>query len=145
MKKYSFLEHTADIRLKLEASTLEELFESALEGMASLMFKTSTPSMVSDLQSRSYRTIKESLTLSAADPTALLVDFLSEVLTVSHIDKAVFDKVTLKKLTDQELEATIHGIAVDAFEEDIKAVTYHEAYVKKNNAETYEGLIIFDI
>ena len=37
MKTYKILEHTADIRLNVQASTLKELFIAALEGMSSIM------------------------------------------------------------------------------------------------------------
>ncbi|MFH0898912.1 MAG: archease [bacterium] len=137
MKKYIFLEHTADVRLKIQASTLEELFQAALEGMNSLMKKK--------INHETEKTVKEKFSLSAADESALLVDFLSEILTISQIDKTVFTTAIFEKLTEQELEASIHGVPVYSFDNDIKAVTYHEAYVKKNEKDEYEALIIFDI
>jgi SHS2 domain-containing protein len=44
-----------------------------------------------------------------------------------------------------EVIATIKGNRVSYFDEDIKAVTYHEAAVKQNNEGQLETVIIFDI
>ncbi len=139
MKRYTILEHTSDIRLKLEASTLEELFAIALEGMTSII----KPDIL--VKKEAGQAVHETIKLSSSDGTALLIDFLSEVLTLGHINKAAYDTVTFTKLTETELQAKLSGVIVSSFDEDIKAVTYHEAYVKKNEAGRYESLIIFDL
>jgi len=136
MKHYELVSHTADVRLKLEASTLEELFEVALLGMAELI-KPEACSKTCD--------IKNEINLSSIDPTALLVDFLSDVLTLTQTDKVIYCKIEFEKLTETEIKATIFGMTVDSFDEDVKAVTYHEAEVKKNEKGNYTTVIVFDI
>jgi len=136
MKHYELIAHTADVRLKLEASTLEELFEAALLGMAELIKPEACPKTCH---------LKNEINLSCVDPIALLVDFLSEVLTLTQTDKVIYCKIEFKKLTETELNATIFGITVDSFDEDVKAVTYHEADVKKNEKGNYTTVIVFDI
>ena len=56
---------------------------------------------------------------------ALLVDFLSEILYQSQINKEIYNNVKFNKFTITELEAEIFGQKVERFGEDIKAVTYH--------------------
>jgi len=136
MKKYTIIEHTTDIRLHLEATTLEELFSVAIEGMAEII----TPGIT-----QKPCTHQNSLRVESFDTTTLLIDFMSEVLTQTHIDNVVYYKVTFKKLADDELEATVSGIQVDRFQKDIKAVTYHEADVKKNERSNFETTIVFDV
>jgi len=48
-------------------------------------------------------------------------------------------------LTETEIEVKVFGRKVEEFEEDIKAVTYHEAEVKKNEKGEYETMLVFDI
>ncbi len=145
MKIYKLLPHTADTRLYVEASTLPELFETALKGMSDIIKKTqkSYYALYSD-RSKVYNVLKE-VKIESPDITSLLIDFLSEILTYSQEEKAVFRKADIKKLTDTILEAEIFGEKVDEFDEDIKAVTYHEAEVRKNKRGNWEVTIIFDI
>lgn len=136
MRAHQILSHTADVRLRAEGSTLEELFCAALEGMAEIL-----EARIMKHESR----IKKNIEIRSSDQTALLVDFLSETLAQSHIEKAVFDAVKFIKLSNEEFEAEISGERVDGFGEDIKAVTYHGAQIIKNDAGNYGVTILFDI
>lgn len=147
MKICKLLPHTADTRLYVEADTLPELFEAAVEGMGNIV-KSSPPKAgpprAEKLKVQSANVIKE-IRIESPDVTSLLVDFLSEVLTYSQEEKAVFRKADIKKLTDTSIEAKVYGEKTDEFDEDIKAVTYHEAEVKKNSKGNWETVIVFDI
>ncbi|MCX6765661.1 MAG: archease [Candidatus Moranbacteria bacterium] len=149
MKSYKLLPHTADTRLYVESDTLAGLFEAALEGMSNII-KSSPPKagppLAEKIKNRDNKPeIVKGINLTAPDTTSLLIDFLSEVLTYSQEEKAVFRKADIEKLTDTGLETNVYGKKVDGFDEDIKAVTYHEAEIKKNEKGNYETVIIFDI
>jgi 2'-5' RNA ligase len=133
-QKFALFDHIADVGVRARGSNPEELFESALSGMVSLLF--SSPLSF---------TIEQKIELRATDLNALLIDFLSQILTACHIQKAVFCGVKFHKFSDTELVATIFGAPVDHFDRDVKAVTYHEARVEKTETGTYEARIIFDI
>lgn len=140
MKKYQFLSHTADVRLKIEADNLEELFSIALEAMGNLIKKDSC-----SIESE-QKEFSESIEISSIDATSLLIDFLSEVLAYTQENKIIYCYIKFEKLTDNFLKAKIFGDKkVDKFDEDIKAVTYHEAEIKKNKDNNFETIIIFDI
>lgn len=136
MKRHKVLEHTADMRLLVQADTLENLFQAALQGMAELIKNTN------EVYSEK---IELKVAIESPDNTALLIDFLSEVLTLSHNNNAVFRSVTIDKLTDNKLTGTISGFKTDGFDDDIKAVTYHEAEIKTNDSGNLETMIVFDI
>jgi len=138
MKKYALLPHTADIRLKVEASSLEELFLAALQGMADII----KPNFCKQIKEH---TVQKTVQTSSVDTTTLLIDFLSDILMHSQVNKAIYCHTTFKKLESNILHATIFGAPVDSFDEDIKAVTYHEAEVKKNETGNWKTVIIFDI
>lgn len=138
MKEWQYHAHTADIRLKVKADSLEELLEAALEGMSGILSE--------DLcrHSREFPLTIE-VEVNAQDATSLLIDFLSEVLTLSHIHRAIFCRLQVEKLSSQYLIGKIHGQNVSEFDDDIKAVTYHEAEVIENLDGTWYTNIIFDI
>ncbi len=132
--KYKILEHKADIRLKITASTIRELFQGALEGMTSIIKSEETE----------REPIEEKIEVSSLDINALLVDFLNQVLTLSDVYNAVFDKVEIEKLTKQEIQGKIKGQKVDKFKEEIKAVTYHNLAVEKKDG-IWQATVLFDI
>lgn len=132
---YEILGHTADVRLKVSGKNLEELFQSALAGMTEIMQPK--------ISSRGETSI-EKISLDARDSTILLINFLSECLTLSHINK-VFYQAKFSALTETKLDVELDGMAIENFERDIKAVTFHEVEVRKNENGEFETNVIFDI
>ena len=139
MKSFQLLPHTADTRLSVTGKTMEELFQFALEGMAYIQKRR-----FCDQQHGLYFA-EDIVQVKSGDITTLLIDFLSEVLTLSNINKTVYCSMLFHKFSNNELKATIKGNRVNYFDEEIKAVTYHEAEVKKNQRDQFETTIVFDI
>lgn len=137
MRTITTLPHTADIRLRIEAESPEELFEAALVGMTNILREDFC-------NQQSAMTIRHSLVIDSADTTSLLIDFLSEVLTLSYTSNALFCQLAVKMLSDSHIEADVLGAPADAFDEDIKAVTYHKAEVVLQKGK-WSTDIIFDI
>ena len=135
--RYLFLPHTADIRMKIEADTLPLLFLAAMQGMSQIMKE--------DQCREGPYEIHKVLTVKSADTTCLLIDFLSDVLTNCYTEKAVFCKLNFLEFSQKLLSAKISGKLVDGFDEEIKAVTYHEASVDQNTEGKWESIVIFDI
>ena len=129
---FEILQHTADVRLRVRAASVEELFRDAMRGMFAIM----NPSV--DEGTRQAR-----IAIESVDRTSLLVDFLSEVLTRAQIERAAFDEVTFSKLTEVAVEAQIVGHPA-RFEQDVKAVTYHEAEVGLVDG-VWQTMLVFDI
>lgn len=136
MKRYVIFEHTADTGIRVTASTLQELFEESLCGMNEII----------DGQAASEeKQVEESIILQATDTTLLLIDFLSDVLTFSHLHKAIFDRLTIVSLTETSISARLIGRTVGGFGQDVKAVTYHQAYARKDDDDFWRAQVIFDI
>ena len=138
MKKFEILPHTADVRLKVTGNSLEELFSAALEGMNKIIKNDHE----NGSQSHEYT---EKIKIDSADESMLIIDFLSEVLTLSHKNKVLYYIRGFNMLKNNELEIIIEGNKADGFDEDIKAVTYTEAEIIKNNLNEFETIIVFDI
>ena len=131
---YSFLEHTADVRMKVEDGTLPGLFEQALFGMFSFLRPV-----------KRKKEIKRTIELHAPDSTSLLVDFLNEALFLAQSNKEAYESVHFDKLVEHEMRAELKGYKVSAFGEDIKAATYHEAKIERIPKAGWQAQIIFDI
>lgn len=138
MQTIEFQSHTADIRMKIVSDSLPDLLLTGLSGMNRLLKKD-------PFHNNGEQVLFRTLKINSVDTTTLLVDFLSEVLTLSHVEKAIFDEVDFTHISDHELSAIIKGSKTNHFDEDIKAVTYHEANVQKNDDGQWKTTIIFDI
>ncbi len=132
---YEIIKHTADLRMKVGGKTPEELFAEALRGMMGVLKE----------ESEKGEKRKRTIVVQSADRTSLLVDFLNEALAQAQINREIYDHVVFGRFSETALEAELEGAAVGAFDEDIKAVTYHEADVKRNEKGGWETMLIFDI
>lgn len=138
MNRYTISPHIADVRLNVSATSLKQLFVYALEGMNRILSKHYEAHL-------EKKAVTKKIRITSSDTTLLLIDFLSEVLTLSHVHKAIFHTVSRLDLKNSTLRATLLGANVSQFDEDIKAVTYHEAQVKQDPKGGYKTTIVFDI
>ena len=130
--------HTADVALRVTANTLPELFHSALQGMNNIL----KPGFC-DTFCHSDCMMK--VEIKARDSTNLLVDFLSEVLTLSYVHKAIFCNAYFPEFSKNHLVAQLFGAWFTTFDEEVKSVTYHEVDVRQNEYGSWETMIIFDV
>jgi SHS2 domain-containing protein len=136
--KIKYLPHTADIGMLIEGESLEKLFMAGLKGMANIL-KENVCEATHIFNSNTR------IKTSSLDYTNLLIDFLSEVLSHSYANKTIYCKVNIITLERYHIVADIYGLETNGFDEEIKAVTYHEAEVKRNKNKLWETCIIFDI
>lgn len=133
-----FVEHIADLAIQVCAPTFEGLFKLGLEAMNGILKKDAC-------QRFTHYDHTSRVVIRSTDRTSLLIDFLSEVLALSYIQKTLFCNVYFNELTETKLDAQLWGIWFDHFDEEIKGVTYHEAQVKCSEQNIWSTNIIFDI
>jgi SHS2 domain-containing protein len=138
--KYNYIDHTADIAVRVTADSMEELFISAAEAL-----------MESSVESVNFReTEKKRINLNEYSPEELLVSFLSELNYFFTVRKWLLKKIKIIKIEEYEniwqLKSECEGsIEVDYMAKDeIKAVTFHQMEIKFDKG-IYETIIVFDI
>ena len=136
MFSFEILPHTSDFRLKITGNSQKELFTGAISGMNSVL-KTI------DIYEKGE--ISLNIEIQSDDTSMLIIDFLSEVLSLSYIKKAIFNDIQFRELTEKKVIANIMGISVDGFDEDIKGVSYSEIEIKRNEVGELEAIVVFDI
>ena len=134
---FVFIDHTADAGIRVEAPTLEDLFETA--GLAFTELVTSVDAVDCRLERR--------FTLEEDDIETLLVSWLQELLYLLDTENLVFGRFQVK-LDNLSLEAAAWGDVFDPkihpIKTEIKAVTYHQLEVTKSN-QGWQAQVIFDI
>jgi len=128
------IEHTADIRLRVSAKSLQELFTEALRGTMGLLHPQ-----------KSERRIQRNLRVEAPDTTVLLVDFLNEALVSAHAHREGYDDAVFSSLTETSAIARLTGNEALAFGEEVKAVTYHEAEVRRDPNGEWSTVLVYDL
>ena len=131
---YEILHHTADVRIRVAASTLDELFADALRGLMAVMHGEV------NVDDEHF----EAVALDSVDVTALLVDFLNEVLVHAAVKRRSYTSVSFDSLSETHLEATLASVPAERFDEDVKAVTYHEAEVRRDG-DGWTTMLVLDI
>jgi SHS2 domain-containing protein len=129
--------HTADWALKVWAPDLSSLLEEAARGMYMLMGVRVPPGVPADR--RQAREIK----LLADDCESLLVGFLSELLFYLEDQRLVFDQIRVEA-KDFALVAWLAGAEASGQSKEIKAVTYHNLVVERENG-LLTAVVVFDV
>ncbi|MFX0002262.1 MAG: archease [Candidatus Hodarchaeota archaeon] len=140
---YKFLDHTADVSVEAEGSTLEEAFEQTVYSL----METITPSIKSITPN-----FERIITIEAEDKEALLFDFLTEFLYIFDVDGLIFNQVQIQPIRKNEnkyyLKAVCKGEKFDKLKHEpgteVKAITYSFINIeeKKDRAKIN---IVFDI
>ena len=124
MKKYEFLEHTADVKLKAYGKTIEEAFcNSAYALKEKLIGKKIV-----------LKKIKKEIKVAGKDNEKLLYNFLEEFLYLLDAKDFIFSKINKINIEGNKLTAEISGDKASSykFSNSVKAITYNEIFVKKD-------------
>lgn len=136
--RYQELEHTADLAIRVWGKDLAELFANAAYGMFNLMVD------VDKLGAEA----EHNISLAAGDKEALLVDWLSELLTLHDLHREAYRDFDVHSLAvdnqGARLEATVRGSKVEQVKIVIKGVTYHDLRIEET-PEGYAATLVFDI
>jgi len=136
--RFKTIEHTADIGIEVEADTLGELFEGTAAAMFSLMVDPETV----------RKTVERELSLEAGDLEELLFIWLNELLFIVDAEGLLFSGFEVKNVGDSRLLATTSGEKINPerhkFLEEIKAATYHEMTVERQDSG-WKARVIFDV
>lgn len=133
--RYSILEHTADLKIKVFGKDLPELFSNAALAMAEQL----KPGIRPPIEGK-----WEKIEIKSSDLEPLLVDWLSEILYRSDVNHRVYAEIKIEEISERELKAKIRGTSIGKKDLDIKAVTYHGLEIKQIG-NYWEAVIIFDV
>lgn len=135
---YEVFEHTADVGLRIQAATLEELFRDAGRGLVSLL--VGNAQAVRPL-------VQRSIDVPGDDRAFLLRDWLDELLYAFESEGLILAEYDLQ-IDEHGLHADCRGEPIDRdrhqLEHEVKAVTYHGLKVQPT-ADGWLGEVILDI
>jgi SHS2 domain-containing protein len=131
MKKFEFLSHTADVKIKVYGKNLKEIVNNSLLALKNFWKPKLTKTK-----------IEKEIKIESNNEVNLLIDFLSEILAETYIEKAIFIKFEPQELVSYSLSGKIIGYEFTSLSKDIKAITYHQANLQKINHQYIFEFII---
>lgn len=136
--RFTFLDHTADMGIRVMGPTLGGLFKNAAQSLMQIMIKKRPVARTSVLK----------LSVSGEDLSDLMVRWLGEILYLFEGESKVVMDIDIDSITKTRLEATLlvapfnpkqHEIVTE-----IKAVTYHQIEVARRE-HGWQATVIFDL
>lgn len=135
---FEFLDHTADLRIRVWGKDLTELFEEA----AFALF-----SVITDIETVEPK-IEEKVEVEAEDQDELLVGWLSELLYLHEVKGLLFSKFKVLWFQKKHMSAKVWGEPFSPERHSIllpvKAVTYHRLKIEQQGG-FWVTEIIFDV
>ena len=126
---YKFLEHTADVKFRVESPTLEEMFSSAADALNETI---RGDIKISEQEEKDFE-------VDGKDLDGLLYNFLEEFLFL--LDAKDFLTAKIKSLNidleNKKINCVVIGDKAEdyKFTNDVKAVTYHGMFVKEEDGK----------
>lgn len=131
---YTLHEHTADVRLEITGESLGGLFGESIKAMNAV----SCPDYSSEV-------VERRLSVSSPDVLSLLVDFLNELVFLGQVHHEAYEELRPVAITERRFEGVVKGRKIIGMEEEIKAVTLHEASVRQTREGTWLANLVLDI
>jgi SHS2 domain-containing protein len=140
MGSFEVFEHTADVGLRIEAKSLEELFVTAARGVFSLVVENREA-----IEPR--QTVR--IEIESEDLVGLFVDWLRELIYRFETEHILLSEFRVELSNDRRrLRAECRGETADWSrhlpDSELKAVTYHGLRVEQT-AGGWEAEVILDI
>lgn len=135
---FIMLNHTADLGILVYGTSMKDLFKKAAHAMIQIMVAGEPAGKTNRIE----------LSLDGQDMAELMVRWLGEILYLFEGEKEVVTGIGINSISPSHLDATLESVSFDPdlheIIREIKAVTYHQIVVAKNN-DCWEARIIFDL
>jgi len=148
VENYEFIEHTADIGIRVKGKDLKGLFKNAALAMFDIIAERGSrfkvPVCPAGRQGSRFKeiTIKQ----RADDLEELFVNWLNELLSLSATKGLIFVDFAISKLDKNNLQAALIGESIKNYRvnTEIKAATYHQLKIEKAKSG-WQAEVIFDV
>jgi SHS2 domain-containing protein len=136
LMSFEEISHTADIKIRVRAPTLEALFSETFNAMMQIIYGTDRKG-----------SICKEIRIESSGNESLLADFLSEVLFISEVENLVFSDADIR-INELNLTALLTGEQFDPARHsggsEVKGISYSGLEIT-NNTNGYMLDIIFDV
>ncbi|HJZ18571.1 MAG TPA: archease [Candidatus Nanoarchaeia archaeon] len=137
-KKYEFLPHTADIKFKVYGKNLKEIFENSVLAISEIS------SRHEKVKSRKI----ERADIEGGDNESLLRGLIEHIIFLFDTENFIVSKAKVRfdKIV-RRMDVTFYGDDSKNYKDldYIKAVTYHDMYVKNPGKNNWVAQVVVDV
>jgi SHS2 domain-containing protein len=134
MASHSFEQHTGEVKVRLEAASLAELFVEAARALCDILGRPEDEKLG----------VWHRTTVTGRDHEALLVAWLNELIALAEIEGRLYCDVAIDDLTGTRLDARIRGALFRETRTAVKAATLHGLRIETGPAGA-SATIILDV
>lgn len=127
---YTWIEHTAEVELAIEAASAAGVFVEATTALAELIARDP-----------GGEAARREISLSAADRAALLADWLEELVFLADTEGFVPEGVASLELREDSVRGTVEG-RIGRPAPLVKAVTYHRLEFAEDDGGARARLVL---
>jgi SHS2 domain-containing protein len=133
--QFEFLEHEADIKIKVKGRTLQEIFEN------SALALTEYISEGEEIKNKKVKTLE----VKGQDTESLFYNFIDELIYILDAENFIANKCSVF-LRGNNLKADIYGDDTSNYTnlKHVKAATYSEMSIKKIK-DSWEAIFVIDV
>jgi SHS2 domain-containing protein len=131
---YSFEEHTGEVRVRLDAERLEDLFVEAGRALGEIL----------GVRHESAEADVERISLSARDHESLLCAWLDELIFQNERSGLIYDEIVIEELGEDHLRATVEGGRMAELRTPVKAATLHGLKIERTR-DGFTARVVLDV
>ena len=139
MKPYEYVEHTADMGLRVRGKNLPKLLTNAAQGLFETIAVVDTVDETTSVE----------IHLTAESVEDLFVAWLDELIFQHETKEIFFKRAKVQQCSETEILATAYGEPANfdkhAVYTEIKSVTYHQLEVVQKPDGSWFAQVIFDL
>ena len=132
--KYKFLDHTADIKVKVYGKTINEIYENSALAVSNFLSRNKVVN----------KKLTKKINITGKNKEELLYKFIDEIIYLLDAKNFLIASAKITK-SDKGINAELYGDNSKEYKHDqIKAATYHEMKFQRSKAG-WEADFIFDV
>ena len=139
MKTFEYIDHTADLGIRVRGETLQELFTNAAHALLETVAVLDSIDPIEQFQ----------IHVEAESVAELMVAWLDELIFRHEVDEVFFKHVEISEISETRLSACVYGEPADFTKHvvftEIKSVTYHQLSVSQSTDGEWTANVIFDL
>jgi protein archease len=133
---HQWVDHTAELELRIEAASERAVFDEALEALRELLSERADPSA-------SGGPASFEIAASAPDRATLLAEWLSELVYLVETEGFLSERAERLELIGDALDARVSGRRSNP-SHLVKAVTYHRLTMEEQGG-TWRATVVLDV
>lgn len=121
------LNSSGSLNIQVTSDSLESLFKDSLL----YVMKTLHPGRATT------QIIEREVQLTSINPTTLLIDFLNEILSLTHVYHEIYSDVEIIEFTGKGIRIKLKGAGIETFDRDIKGLTYYDPRIIRSESGSW--------